>query len=142
MDRRADLAGARLDRELVLVGPAARAQDPHAGAEGDGLPHLHHVGVLGNTLGGWEVSGITRFQSGQYFTVTGDTSIGNRRADYNGGDIQLPDSEQTVQRWFNTQAFSIAPADRRGNGVHPPQRAAGIVPELVRSRDRRVDSLG
>ena len=73
-------------------------------------------GVLGNTLGGWEVSGITRFQSGQYFTVTGDTSIGNRRADYTGADIQLAESDRTVQRWFNSQAFVVAPADRRGNG--------------------------
>lgn len=74
-------------------------------------------GVLGNTLGGWEVSGITRFQTGQYFTVSGDTSIGNRRADYTGADIQLPESERTVLRWFNTQAFTVAPNERRGNGT-------------------------
>ena len=83
-------------------------------------------GVLGNTLGGWEVSGITRFQSGQDFTVTGDTSIGSRRADYVGGDIQLPESEQTVQRWFNTQAFAIAPADRRGNAVVGQVQGPGV----------------
>ena len=45
-------------------------------------------------LGGWEISGNTRFQSGRYLTVTGDTSIGNRRADYIGGDVALPASER------------------------------------------------
>ncbi len=45
------------------------------------------------------MSGITRFQSGQCFTVTGDTSIGNLPRDFAGGDIQLP-SDATVTRWF------------------------------------------
>ncbi len=39
-----------------------------------------------NVLGGWEVSGIYRYQSGQPFTVTASTGIGTRRADYLGGD--------------------------------------------------------
>jgi len=62
----------------------------------------------------WEVSGITRFQSGNQFTVTGNTSIGSRRADYLGGEIELPRDERTVNRWFNTEAFAAAPESRRG----------------------------
>ena len=40
-----------------------------------------------NVLGGWDVSGIYRYQSGQPFTVTASTGIGTRRADYLGGDL-------------------------------------------------------
>jgi len=83
-------------------------------------------GVLGAALGGWEISGITRFQSGQYFTITGDTSIGNRRADYLGGDVQLPESERTVRRWFNTGAFAVAPVDRRGNATVGQVQGPGV----------------
>jgi hypothetical protein len=66
-------------------------------------------------LGGWEVSGITRFQTGQYYTPQANSTIGGRRADYLGGDITLPDDERNQSRWFNTAAFGPAPEDRRGN---------------------------
>jgi len=69
--------------------------------------------ILGQALGGWEVSGITRAQSGQYLTATGNTSIGTRRADYvDGQDIQISDGDEN--RWFNTGAFVRAPDARRG----------------------------
>jgi hypothetical protein len=69
--------------------------------------------LFGQVLGGWEVSGIVRAQSGQYLTPDGSTSIGTRRADYLGGDVQLNDGNE--DRWFNTDAFVVAPDDRRGN---------------------------
>jgi hypothetical protein len=71
--------------------------------------------VVGLALGGWEVSGITRAQSGQYLTVTGSTSIGGRRADYLGGQINLPRGDRDESRWFNTDAFAPAPDTRRGD---------------------------
>lgn len=71
--------------------------------------------LAGNLVKGWEVSGITRFQTGQYYTPVANTSIGGRRADYLGGDINLPDDERSQSRWFNTAAFGPAPEDRRGN---------------------------
>jgi hypothetical protein len=74
-------------------------------------------GILGNTLGGWEVSGITRFQSGQYFTVTADTLIGNRRADFIGDTPKLAEGDRTPAKWFNTLAFVAAPDNRRGNAT-------------------------
>jgi Carboxypeptidase regulatory-like domain len=67
------------------------------------------------TLGGWELSGKTRWQSGQNLTVTGNTSIGTRRADYLGGEIDLPSDERDENRWFNTAVFAAAPDTRRGN---------------------------
>jgi hypothetical protein len=72
--------------------------------------------LLAQVIGGWEVSGRTRYQSGQYLTVTGNTSIGTRRADYVGGDIDLPSGQRSSARWFNTTAFAPAPDTRRGNG--------------------------
>jgi hypothetical protein len=73
------------------------------------------IGTAGNILNGWELSGITRFQTGQYYTPVANSTIGTRRADYLGGDIALPDDERGSARWFNTAAFGQAPEDRRGN---------------------------
>jgi hypothetical protein len=70
-------------------------------------------GFLEAVLGGWEVSGITRLQSGQYLTPSGNTSIGGRRADYTGADVE--DAARDETQWFNTAAFVPAPEDRRGN---------------------------
>lgn len=79
------------------------------------FPRLRNWGkVAGAVLSLWEASGITRFQSGNQFTVTGNTSIGARRADYLGGEIALPNDERTVDRWFNTAAFAPAPESRLG----------------------------
>jgi hypothetical protein len=66
---------------------------------------------LQNTLGGWELSGITRWQTGQNLTPTGNSSIGGRRADATGQDVKGP---RTIDEWFNTAAFVNPPNDRRG----------------------------
>jgi hypothetical protein len=71
--------------------------------------------LIESILGGWEVSGITRVQSGQYLTPGGPSSIGTRRPDHAGGEVSLPGSERNELRWFNTEAFVPAPEDRRGN---------------------------
>jgi hypothetical protein len=79
------------------------------------VPRLQNWGRLADAaLSSWEASGITRFQSGNQFTVTGNTAIGTRRADYLGGEIGLPKGERTVDRWFNTAAFAAAPESRLG----------------------------
>src|SRR6266478_5456111 len=70
-------------------------------------------GVEGAILSGWEVSGITRFQSGAYFTPTGSTAIGTRRADYLGGSVLLPNN--APDGWINPAVFAPAPLGRRGN---------------------------
>ena len=78
------------------------------------VPFLRDMkGVGGAVLSGWEISGITRFQSGQYFTVTANTAIGTRRADYVGGSVLLPNPGP--DGWINPAAFDVAPAGRRGN---------------------------
>lgn len=78
------------------------------------LPFLNNLkGVGGAVLSGWEVSGISRYQSGPYFTVTANTAIGTRRADYLGGAVLL--SDPGPNGYLNPAAFGAAPAGRRGN---------------------------
>jgi len=62
-------------------------------------------------LGGWQFSGIHALQSGLALTATlgGSTVLnigGERRARPNlVGDPELPASQRTIDRWFNTDAF-------------------------------------
>jgi hypothetical protein len=80
------------------------------------LPRVKSWGRIANTaLSLWEVSGITRFQAGNQFTVTGNSSIGARRADYLGGEIALPKDQRSVNRWFNTAVFAPPPESRLGS---------------------------
>ena len=48
------------------------------------------------------------------FTATGNSSIGGRRADYTGAEIDIDGDEL---RWFNTAAFTNPPDDRRGTAT-------------------------
>ena len=64
-------------------------------------------------LGGWQVTGIHVLQSGLALTATLTGSAvtnlgGERRARPNlVGEPELPESERTLQRWFNTDAFAV-----------------------------------
>jgi hypothetical protein len=87
------------------------------------LAYTYTVNMFSRTHGfaravlhGYEVSGITRFQSGPYLTVTatGDTLFGNRRADCIGSDVLIPNGERGPNGWINRSAFQPAPATRRG----------------------------
>jgi Carboxypeptidase regulatory-like domain len=71
-------------------------------------------GVGGAILSGWEISGITRYQSGAPLTVTANTAIGTRRADYVGGSVRAA-SFGPLNQWISETAFAPAPATRRGN---------------------------
>ncbi|MEK6320856.1 MAG: TonB-dependent receptor [Acidobacteriota bacterium] len=65
-------------------------------------------------LGGWQLTGIHVFQGGLGLTATlGGSSVlnigGERRARPNLiGNPVLPDSQRTLQRWFNIDAFQPA----------------------------------
>jgi hypothetical protein len=67
-------------------------------------------------LDGYEISGITRFQSGPYLTVTatGNSVFGNRRADCLSAEQLFPNGERGPNNWARREAFAAAPDTRRG----------------------------
>lgn len=84
-------------------------------------------GFLGQVLGGWEISGITRYQTGAPLTVNGPTSIGSRRADYLGGDPYVDERINPTTgavQWLDRAAFAPAPEGRRGNSKRGQFRGA------------------
>lgn len=84
-------------------------------------------GFVGKLLSGFEISGITRFQSGPYLTVLGASSTGGtRRVDYIGGDVLVPKSERSPDNWINPDAFAVAPPGRRGTAGVGIVEAAGL----------------
>jgi len=83
------------------------------------LPFFRSEDGVGRVLGGWEISGIGRFQSGAPLTVTGNTTIGGRRADLIG-DPYVPEGQRLnpetgAVQYLNPAAFAPAPDGRRGN---------------------------
>ena len=80
----------------------------------------NNQGLVGNLLGGWQVSGITRYQTGAPVTILGNTSIGARRADYTGAGIYLDERINPttgVVQWIDPAAFTSAPESRNGNST-------------------------
>ena len=82
--------------------------------------------VMKKAFMGWEASGITRYQSGQAYTVTANTSIGGRRAEYLGGDVLAPGDLRGPNNWLNKAAFGPAPNDERGNSGVGIVRGPGL----------------
>ena len=80
------------------------------------VPFLLDRGDLLEAIGGgWQVSGKVRLQSGQYYTATGNSSIGGRRANYTGAEIRIDDRNEL--RWFNTDAFTVPDEGARGTAT-------------------------
>jgi Carboxypeptidase regulatory-like domain/TonB dependent receptor-like, beta-barrel len=90
---------------------------------GRGQTYLGNVSKLADAfVGGWQIQGITTFASGNPFSVqvvgvdrtnTGVFGGGSQRANQVSSDITV--SNPTVQRWFNTAAFQVAPVNTFGN---------------------------
>src|SRR5262245_49775221 len=76
------------------------------------------TGVLGQTVGGWQLGGVVLFQSGPFLTVTVPGAdpmgnnfpnlIGNGRADLLPG-VPLLAANRTPQGWINKAAFAVPP---------------------------------
>lgn len=73
-------------------------------------------GFVKAVLDGYEISGVTRLQSGPYLTVTGTANsvFGNRRADCISSETLFEDGERGPNNWARRDAFAIAPDTRRG----------------------------
>ena len=114
-NRRFNYGPATFDRRHVFV--ATYTYAPSLFRDSNGLVKL--------LLDGYEISGITRYQSGRPYTITGNTATGTRRADVllSGEDLYLREDRQ----WLNKAAFDEAPDTRRGTS------GVGIVtgPSLV-----------
>ena len=89
------------------------------------FPFFRNSSGLGKTLfGGWEISGITNYQTGAPENPDGNTSIGVRRADYLGGPVQPADPG--FDNWLVRESFTPAPEDRKGNAPIGILRLPGL----------------
>lgn len=71
-------------------------------------------GFVKALLDGYEISGITRYQSGRPLTITAAATVGgNRRADVISDDFYLRDNRQ----WLNPAAFAGVTTGRLGNSA-------------------------
>jgi hypothetical protein len=87
-------------------------------------------GIAGALLADWDIAAIVTRQSGIPLAVTQATNFnafagfGTQRPNRTG-DPNLPSPEQTTARWFNTDAFTIAPQFTLGNSSRNPVRGPG-----------------
>jgi hypothetical protein len=80
--------------------------------------------AINSLLGGWQLSGIIRIQTGQAFGVG--------RANNNGQSARL--DNPTIDRWFNTGVFANIPAFTFGN-------TGPLLPDLRADGLRNVDAV-
>ena len=66
--------------------------------------------LLRTAMVSWQLNGIMRMQSGQNYTITGNTATGTRRADYNGGNARYGSAGPGIVPRPGLQLFNIAPA--------------------------------
>jgi hypothetical protein len=78
--------------------------------------------LVGQLVGGWQVSGVGKWNTGRRFNVTGGTTTirgdqSQLRANLVEGQDpnSAPAGGRTVQQWFNTAAFVQAPANTFGS---------------------------
>ncbi len=75
-------------------------------------------GVVGRILGGWEIGGILSLFSGSPLGITQQTNNtdsqgGGQRPNWTGVSASI--GSPTVDRWFDTTQFTVAPAYAYGN---------------------------
>jgi hypothetical protein len=94
------------------------------------IPSGDLTGVARGFLGGWQVNASAYWQSGLRFDVANaNAQVNNGGGDRPNlvGDPNLPESERTLDRWFNTSAFALQAPFTPGNAprnmmVGPSQR--------------------
>jgi hypothetical protein len=101
---------------------------------GKGRRYLSGSGGLANgLLGGWQVMGITMLQTGMPFNIfisqdNANVGITQQRPSVTSlDDLRLSSSEQTPNRWFNTNALYVSPFGTFGNLGRNVLRRDGVV---------------
>jgi predicted outer membrane repeat protein len=95
------------------------------------LPVKPQNRALATVIGGWNLGAIVAMQSGGAFTVTTQTNNTNSFSPSNRANLlrdgNLPDSQRTVDRWFDTSAFVDPAAYAFGNSGRGILRSDGRV---------------
>ena len=89
------------------------------------------AGPVAHVLGSWQVSGITSYGSGLPLVITGPSNTrlpGVGAVAVRSKSAALPAGEQSIDRWFDTTAFTSAPAFSRGTDsrTQPDLRTPGV----------------
>ena len=90
--------------------------------------------VVSRIVGGWQVAGVFAFQSGA------PIGFGNIIFTGNVADIQLPGDQQTVARWFNTDAgFNKVAAQQLASNVRTfPLRFGSVRADQINNYDLSI----
>jgi hypothetical protein len=64
--------------------------------------------LVGGVLGGWQVSGVISFRSGEPMRINQPSGIGNSRPDWNGGNQVFDDWRDTLQ-YLDRNAYDLVP---------------------------------
>jgi hypothetical protein len=86
-------------------------------------------GVVGSLINDWSLATVVTLQSGVPIAVTQANAnafagFGTQRPNL-VGDPELPESERSPSRWFDTAAFAIAPQFTLGSASRNPVRGPG-----------------
>ena len=84
-------------------------------------------GLRYNVLGGWQISGSTRYATGVPLTITTATNSANS---FGGGSLRPnlvgdPEGPHTVAQWFNTAAFAQPAVNQFGTAPNGVVRGPG-----------------
>ena len=64
--------------------------------------------VVGSVLGGWQVSSVLNFRTGEPLRITQASGIANSRPDYNGGN-QVFDNWRDTLQYLDRSAYTLVP---------------------------------
>jgi hypothetical protein len=64
--------------------------------------------MLGSLLGGWQLSSVLNFRSGEPLRITQASGISNSRPDYNGGN-QVFDNWRDTLQYLDRSAYTLVP---------------------------------
>ena len=71
--------------------------------------------VVGSVFGGWQLSSVLNFRSGEPLRITQASGIANSRPDYNGGNQIFDDWRDTLQ-YLDRSAYTLVERSRRRRG--------------------------